>query len=149
MRRITPILVALTFVTAATRASRAAEPDAAALAALIDRHVEARLRAERVPPAGPADDAEFLRRVYLDLHGVVPTAEQAARFLADTRPDLTITCLDPVICPCSTMYRIHPAYLAWVLEELVEGRVVNQVSVAPEVADDARTALQRMLAVRP
>ena len=40
----------------------------------------------------------------------------------------TIFCLDPVVCPCSTMYRIHPAYLAWVLEELVEGRVVNQVT---------------------
>jgi hypothetical protein len=87
MCRLTPILIALALVTAAERASRAAEPDASALAALIDRHVEARLQAERIPLAEPADDAEFLRRVYLDLHGVVPTAEQAARFLADARPD--------------------------------------------------------------
>jgi quinolinate synthase len=60
-----------------------------------------------------------------------------------------IFCLDPVICPCSTMYRIHPAYLAWVLEELVAGRVVNQISVAPEVQENAKVALERMLAAKP
>jgi hypothetical protein len=61
--------------------------DAAELAARIDRHVETYLDAEGVRPAEPAEDAEFLRRVYLDLHGVIPTAEQAARFLADPAPD--------------------------------------------------------------
>ena len=61
-------------------------------------------------------------------------------------PDKTIFCLDPVICPCSTMYRIHPAYLAWVLEELVEGRVVNQITVDEETATWAKVALDRMLA---
>jgi hypothetical protein len=64
--------------------SLAGEPDAAELAALIDRQVETRLQAERLRPAELADDAEFLRRVYLDLHGVVPTAEQAAGFLGDS-----------------------------------------------------------------
>jgi len=44
------------------------------------------------------------------------------------------------------MYRIHPAYLAWVLEELVEGRVVNQVSVDEQTATWAKVALERMLA---
>ena len=60
-----------------------------------------------------------------------------------------IFCLDPVVCPCSTMYRIHPGYLAWVLEELVAGRVVNQISVTSDVADPARIALERMLAAKP
>lgn len=69
--------------------------------------------------------------------------------LAEQYPDRTIFCLDPVVCPCSTMYRIHPAYLAWVLEELVAGRVVNQISVPESVAADARVALERMLAARP
>ncbi|MDF8265103.1 quinolinate synthase NadA [Luteipulveratus flavus] len=64
-------------------------------------------------------------------------------------PDMTIFCLDPVICPCSTMYRIHPGYLAWTLDGLVEGEVRNQVSVAPDVAADARVALERMLAALP
>ena len=61
----------------------------------------------------------------------------------------TIFCLDPVICPCSTMYRIHPGYLAWVLEELVAGRVVNRITVPADQQGDAKTALQRMLAARP
>jgi quinolinate synthase len=46
------------------------------------------------------------------------------------------------------MYRIHPAYLAWVLEALVEGQVLNQVTVDTETAHDARVALDRMLALK-
>jgi quinolinate synthase len=69
--------------------------------------------------------------------------------LAAEYPQHAIFCLDPVICPCSTMYRIHPGYLAWVLEELVAGRVVNRITVAESVQDHARTALERMLAARP
>ena len=64
-------------------------------------------------------------------------------------PEMTIFCLDPVVCPCSTMYRIHPAYLAWVLEALVAGQTPNQISVDPTVAADAEVALERMLAARP
>ena len=67
--------------------------------------------------------------------------------LAAEHPDLTIFCLDPVVCPCSTMYRIHPGYLAHVLEELVAGRTVNRITVAEPVATDARIALERMLAL--
>lgn len=69
--------------------------------------------------------------------------------LAEEYPQHTIFCLDPVICPCSTMYRIHPGYLAWVLESLVEGTVVNQIRVAENVAVPARVALERMLAAKP
>ena len=67
--------------------------------------------------------------------------------LAQEHPDQFIFCLDPIVCPCSTMYRIHPAYLAWVLEGLVEGRVINQVSVDDDTARWARVALERMLAL--
>ena len=59
----------------------------------------------------------------------------------------TAFCLDPVICPCATMYRIHPAYLAWVTESLVEGRVVNPITVDDETRKWARVALDRMLAI--
>ena len=69
--------------------------------------------------------------------------------LAAEYPQHTIFCLDPVICPCSTMYRIHPGYLAWVLEELVAGRVVNRITVDDAVQSNAKTALERMLAARP
>ncbi len=62
-------------------------------------------------------------------------------------PDKTIVSLDPLICPCSTMFRIDAPHLAWVLDNLLEGRVVNQITVAPEVADGAKVALERMLAI--
>ncbi len=67
--------------------------------------------------------------------------------LAQEHPDQFIFCLDPIVCPCSTMYRIHPAYLAWVLEALLDGEVINQVSVDAETAHWARVALERMLAL--
>ncbi|WP_431229375.1 quinolinate synthase NadA [Paenarthrobacter nicotinovorans] len=69
--------------------------------------------------------------------------------LAAENPQHAIFCLDPVICPCSTMYRIHPGYLAWVLEELVEGRIVNRITVDDAVQDNAKIALERMLAAKP
>lgn len=69
--------------------------------------------------------------------------------LAGQYPEHTIFCLDPVICPCSTMYRIHPGYLAWVLEALVEGEVLNRITVPDSVAIPARVALERMLAAKP
>jgi quinolinate synthase len=67
--------------------------------------------------------------------------------LAHENPDKTVFCLDPVVCPCSTMYRIHPAYLAWTVEELAKGNVVNRVRVDDETAQYAKVALQRMLTV--
>ncbi len=69
--------------------------------------------------------------------------------LQEQHPELTIFCLDPVVCPCSTMYRIHPAYLAWTLESLLAGEIPNQIRVADAVAQDSRVALERMLAARP
>ncbi len=69
--------------------------------------------------------------------------------LAAQHPQHTIFCLDPVVCPCSTMYRIHPGYLAWVLESMVDGEIVNQVAVPDDVTREARIALERMLDARP
>ncbi len=56
----------------------------------------------------------------------------------------TVQFMSPMLCMCSTMFRIDPQHPAWVLENLVEGNVVNQISVAEDVADNARIALQRM-----
>ena len=67
--------------------------------------------------------------------------------LAAEHPDRTVVSLDPLICPCSTMFRIDAAHLAWCLENLVEGRVVNRITVDPETAEWARVALERMLAI--
>ncbi|MGN7977010.1 quinolinate synthase NadA [Microbacterium sp. 22195] len=79
----------------------------------------------------------------------IGTEINLVRRLAAQFPQHEIFCLDPVVCPCSTMYRIHPGYLAWVLEELVGGRVVNRIRVSDDVAAPARVALERMLAAKP
>jgi quinolinate synthase len=67
--------------------------------------------------------------------------------LAQEHPDKLIFCLDPVVCPCATMYRIHPAYLLWVLEELLQGREVNVIRVDEETKKWAKVALERMLSI--
>ena len=67
------------------------------------------------------------------------------RLANETPGDKTIVSLDPLICPCSTMFRIDAPHLAWVLENLVEGTVVNQITVDEETAEWARVSLQRML----
>jgi len=51
----------------------------------------------------------------------------------------------PTLSMCSTMFRTDPQHLAWVLENLVEGHVVNQVSVSPEQTASAKIALDNML----
>ncbi len=68
--------------------------------------------------------------------------------LADDHPDKHIECLDPEICPCSTMYMIHPAYLMDLLEKLVDGQVHNQITVSKEVQEGSLLALERMLSIR-
>ncbi|MDA8292134.1 MAG: quinolinate synthase NadA [Actinomycetota bacterium] len=67
--------------------------------------------------------------------------------LADEHPDLTVVSLDPVVCPCSTMFRIDAKHLCWVLEGLVAGDVRNRITVDPGTAAEARVALERMLAI--
>lgn len=79
----------------------------------------------------------------------IGTEINLVRRLAAQFPQHEIFCLDPVVCPCSTMYRIHPGYLAWVLEELVAGRTPNRITVSDDVAAPARVALERMLAAKP
>jgi hypothetical protein len=123
MRWMTRILIALAVANAASRDCLAGEPDAAELAALIDGLVETRLQVERLRPGDPADDAEFLRRVYLDLHGVVPTAEQVARFLADTRPDRRGRLIDALLA--------DPRYGAY-LADIWQGYLISPL------ADDRR-----------
>ncbi len=57
--------------------------------------------------------------------------------------------MSPTVCMCSTMFRIDPQHLAWILENLLAGQVVNRISVAPQEAQQARLALERMLEVSP
>ncbi len=67
--------------------------------------------------------------------------------LAQEYPDRTVFCLDPVVCPCSTMYRIHPSFLLWVLDNLLDGKVVNRITVPEPTRSEAKVALDRMLSI--
>ena len=67
--------------------------------------------------------------------------------LNDETPDKTVVSLDPLVCPCSTMFRIDAPHLCWVLENLVDGTVVNQITVDPDTTEWAKIALQRMLEI--
>ena len=76
----------------------------------------------------------------------VGTEIHLVKRLDDESPDKTVVSLDPLVCPCSTMFRIDAAHLAWVLEGLVAGEVRNRITVDEETAGWARVALERMLA---
>jgi quinolinate synthase len=75
----------------------------------------------------------------------VATEIHLVQRLAAEHPSLRVQSLDPLVCPCSTMFRIDAPHLCWVLEELVAGRVVNRITVDDHAAAGARLALQRML----
>ena len=108
---------------------------------------------EVVDAADSAGSTDFIRKAIAAATEpttfAVGTEINLVNRLAAEYPQHTIFCLDPVICPCSTMYRIHPGYLAWVLEALVRGEVVNRITVEEDVAAPAKVALERMLAARP
>ncbi len=77
----------------------------------------------------------------------IATEIHLVKRLADEHPDKQISCIDPLVCPCSTMFRIDAPHLAWVLEGLVEGEVRNRIIVEEQTAALARVALERMLAI--
>jgi hypothetical protein len=107
----------------------AGQADAAELAGIIDRHIEKRLETEKLSPAERADDAEFFRRIYLDLHGVAPTAEQAMRFLDDRDPDRRARLIDTLLA--------SPRYGEY-LGDIWQGYLVSPL------ADDQRARADRL-----
>jgi quinolinate synthase len=78
----------------------------------------------------------------------VGTEIHLVKRLADEHPDKAVVSLDPLVCPCSTMFRIDAAHLCWVLESLADGVIVNRITVDPETAKSARIALEQMLAIK-
>ena len=106
---------------------------------------------EVVQAADMDGSTEFIRKAITEAPSgskwAVGTEISLVNRLAKENPDKTVFCLDPVVCPCSTMYRIHPAYLYWALEGLLEGQVVNQITVDGETQEYSRIALERMLQV--
>ena len=125
-----PIRVLLSFVlvAVAARECRAGQSDAAELAGLIDQQIDARLSTEGLRPAELADDAEFVRRIYLDLDGVVPTLDQVTRFLSDSDPDKRTRLVDSLLADAR-----YGQYLA----DIWQGYLISPL------ADDQKTRADR------
>lgn len=106
---------------------------------------------ETVELADTNGSTQYIRNYVNDLPAgsnvAIGTEINMVARLAREHPDKHIECLDDEICPCSTMYMIHPAYLMDVLERLVNGEIPNQVIVPDDVQEGSLLALNRMLAI--
>jgi quinolinate synthase len=70
------------------------------------------------------------------------------RLATELAPDRTVLSLDSFGCLCSTMFRVSPNHLLWILEELVDGRVHNRIVVPDEEKHWTKVALDRMLSIQ-
>lgn len=116
-------------------------PAAEPLRAVIDREIAAGWAKANVTPAPRSTDAEFLRRVYLDLVGIVPTADEAAKFLADAEPTKREKLIDALLADPrfaaaqanvwdQVLFgrrpgniadtRVRPAFKAWLTKQFAE-----------------------------
>jgi hypothetical protein len=160
------LATALSLLVHGAFAARAEEParDAQALAARIDRLVAAAWEAKGVQPAEPADDAEFLRRVYLDLGGRIPRVAEVRDFLADPAPDKRQRLVErllespyyvtqftnfwrALLLPQSGNQQVQflvPSFEAWVRLQVRDGvpydRMVRELLTTP-VSGDPRLAI--------
>ena len=106
---------------------------------------------ESVQLADASGSTQFIRNYVADLPSgsavAIGTEINMVARLANEHPDKHIECLDPEICPCSTMYMIHPAYLMDVLERIIDGEKPNQVTVPEDIQQGSLLALNRMLSI--
>ncbi len=105
-----------------------------------------------VQAADDSGSTEYIIRQITDapvgLSWAVGTEIHLVSRLAETlSPDRTVMTLDPIGCLCSTMFRVSPNHLLWILEELVEGKVHNQIVVPGREKYWTRVALDRMLSI--
>ncbi len=137
--------VHMVFTPGQIEAVRAADPDVRVV-------VHPECTWEVVQKADLAGSTEFIIKT-------IESAEAGTRWAVGTEIHLvnrlaqrfegvkTVRLLAGTQCLCSTMYRVDPEHLLWVLDELAEGRVVNQISVDAETSEDARVSLDRMLSL--
>ena len=106
---------------------------------------------EVVEAADAVGSTEFIRNFVKqsqdDAKIAIGTEINMVARLNNEYPNKEIECLDANVCPCSTMYMIHPAYLLDVLEKIRDGSVPNQIIVPEQTAKYALIALERMLSI--
>lgn len=110
------------FVIDAATASHAAEIEAGPLTMLIDQEIDERLRGEGTSAVALADDAEFVRRIHLDLHGTVPTLDQARRFLADATPDKRARLVDSLLADARYGEYLADIWQGYLMSPLADDR---------------------------
>jgi len=91
------LLVAVILIACTVRAEEVRELAVRELAAKIDRHLSERWASDRIVPAEPASDAEFLRRVTLHVAGTIPTVFEVRQFLNDSSPDKRQRCVERLL----------------------------------------------------
>ncbi|MFN0137731.1 MAG: quinolinate synthase NadA [Phycisphaerae bacterium] len=103
--------------------------------------------------AGMVGSTEYIIKTVRDApagsHWAVGTEVHLVHRLVKQFADKHVRSVANIQCLCTTMYRIDQKHLYWTLENLVEGRVVNQIRVDEETAHYSRVALDRMLALKP
>ena len=137
--------------------TRAEPQDVQAIARRIDELIDAPLRAAKAPPSGRSDDAEFQRRVYLDLTGRLPPPDKAVAFLDSSEPDKRAQLIDALLA--SPDFGRHWArywaelfvkrdgeqnkrlkseeFRAWLAEQFHQGRGWDQILTGMLTVDDA------------
>ena len=114
------------------------------------RRCAPRMHARRGPAADESGSTEYIINAVKNspagtTWAVATEVHLVNRLAAEVAPGKTVVTLDPFGCLCSTMFRVSPNHLLWVLEGLVEGTVHNQIIVPDEIKRDAKLALDRML----
>jgi quinolinate synthase len=103
-----------------------------------------------------ADDSGSTEYILSQVRNSPPGSEWAVgteihlvnRLANEVAPAKTVHSLDQFGCLCSTMFRVSPNHLLWILEELVDGRVHNRITVPEEQKHWNRVALDRMLSIQ-
>ena len=125
--------------------------------AFKQRHPEARVICHPECDIAVCEKSELVGSTEF-IQTTLRAAEPGSRWLVGTELNLvnrlheelkpkgiSVHFMSPVVCMCSTMYRIDPQHLAWCLENLADGVVVNRIQVPEPIARDAKRALDAML----
>jgi quinolinate synthase len=91
---------------------------------------------------------EQVRKAPAGTQWAIGTEVHLVNRLRQQHPDQKIIVLSECQCLCTTMYRVDPAHLCWVMENLVDGTVVNEIRVDDHTRKWATVALERMLAIK-
>lgn len=150
MRRIVALALVASFIAAPPASSRIRAVRGPSAGNLIDPHIESKLAANGIAPAAIAGDAEFLRRVTIDLTGTIPTAAEVQAFLADPAADKRATKIDALLRSdaftdrwtmwfgdlvqnvqvsnnAREFYQGRNAYYAWIRESIRTGKPYDQM----------------------